>query len=253
MNTIFKKYLTTTIISSLCLIALGLLLIFKARDVMFTLSYVIGAILVALGTVAIIRFLRKAKNQEPTNLEFAYGIISIILGIIVISHPQGIASIVPIILGIAIIINSANKLDYSFQLKSENNKVWKATMIISIISTLCGLILLFNPFAAAEAATVVIGVFIIVYALLDLISAFTVRKSVITITINERELPIKDAEIIEEKEDEEEVEETVEEPEVKEEKEETKKEEPKKEAAKKETKVEKKETKPKKKKEKKNA
>ncbi len=207
MNKIFKKYLTATIISSICLIALGLLLIFKAKDVMFTLSYIVGAILVALGTVAIIRFLRKAKNQEPTNLEFAYGIISIILGIIVISHPQGIASIVPIILGIAIIINSANKLDYSFQLKNEKNSVWKATMIIAIISTLCGLILLFNPFAAAEAATKVIGVFIIIYAILDLISAFTVRKTVVKVSINSKELTVQDADIVEEEEEKEAVQE----------------------------------------------
>ncbi len=205
MNKIFKKYLTTTVISSLCLILLGFLLIFKAKDVMFFLSYVVGAILVALGTVSIIRFLRRAKNQEPTDLEFAYGMISIILGIIVISHPQGIASIVPIILGIAIIINSANKLDYSMQLKAEKNKVWKTTMLIAIISTLCGIVLLFNPFAAAEAATKVIGAFIIIYAILDLVSAFTVRKTIINISANVKELEIQDADVVEEEEETEEV------------------------------------------------
>ena len=204
MNKIFKKYLTSAIISSVILIALGLLLIFRARDVMFMLSYVVGAILVALGTVSIIRFLRKAKNQQKTELEVAYGLISIILGIIVISHPQGIASIVPIILGIAIIINSANKFDYSLQLKAAKISIWKTTMLIAIISTICGIVLLFNPFAAAEAATKVIGVFIIIYAILDIVSALTVRRTVVNASGVIKEIAIQDAEVVEEKEESEE-------------------------------------------------
>ena len=203
MNKIIKKYLTATIISSIILIALGFLLIFKARDVMFTLSYVVGAILVALGTVAIIKFLKKAKNQEPTELEAIYGLISIVLGIVVISHPQAIASIVPIVLGIGIIINSANKFDYSLQLKAAKISVWKRTMLIAIISTLCGIVLLFNPFAAAEAATKVIGIFIIVYALLDIISAFTVRKTVDNVTTTFKQIDVQDADVVEEEVEEE--------------------------------------------------
>ncbi len=218
MNKIFKKYLTATILSSIILMVLGILLIFKSRDVMFMLSYVVGAILVSLGTVAIIRFLRKAKRQEPTELDIAYGMISIILGIIVISHPEGIASIVPIILGIGIIINSANKFDYSLQLKAAKNSIWKTTMVIAIISTLCGIILLFNPFAAAEAATKVIGVFIIIYAILDLISALTVRKTVVNIRSTVKEIQVQDADVVEEEEATEASEEVEEEP--KEEKEE---------------------------------
>ena len=204
MNKIFKKYLTSAIISSVILIALGLLLIFRARDVMFMLSYVVGAILVALGTVSIIRFLRKAKNQQKTELEVAYGLISIILGIIVISHPQGIASIVPIILGIAIIINSANKFDYSLQLKAAKISIWKATMLIAIISTICGIVLLFNPFAAAEAATKVIGIFIIIYAILDIVSALTVRRNVVNVSGVLKEIAVQDADVVEEKEESEE-------------------------------------------------
>jgi len=213
MNKIFKKYLTSAIISSVILIALGLLLIFRARDVMFMLSYVVGAILVALGTVSIIRFLRKARNQQKTELEVAYGLISIILGIIVISHPQGIASIVPIILGIGIIINSANKFDYSLQLKAAKVSIWKTTMLIAIVSTICGIVLLFNPFAAAEAATKVIGVFIIIYAILDLVSAFTVRRTVVNVSSTLKEISVQDADVVEEKEATEEVEEETKEPE----------------------------------------
>jgi len=72
---------------------------------------------------------------------------------------------------------------------------------------------LFNPFAAAEAATKVIGVFIIIYAILDLVSAFTVRRTVVNVSSTLKEISVQDADVVEEKEATEEVEEETKEPE----------------------------------------
>ena len=51
-------------------------------------------------------------------------------------------------------------------------------MIISIISTLCGVLLLFNPFKAVAYFTKVVGIFIIVYSILDMISSYTIKRNV---------------------------------------------------------------------------
>ena len=100
------------------------------------------------------------------------------MGVLVVSTPEAIASIIPIIIGIGIVISSATKLQYSFELKSCNNPQWKATMIVSIISTICGIILLFNPFKGAVVITQVVAIFIIVYGLLDIISTIIIKKNV---------------------------------------------------------------------------
>ena len=72
-------------------------------------------------------------------------------------------------------------------------------MVISIISTICGVILLFNPFKAALGIMKIIGVFIILYAVLDLVSTVAIRSSVIKIQKAVEET-ISDAEIISEEE-----------------------------------------------------
>lgn len=178
MEKLMKKFFRTSIITSIILIALGILLIFQSEATIMTISYLIGGILVALGVMAGIKFFRNTNNENKGDLDLVYGIVSIILGIIVIKNPEAIASIMPIILGISIIISSATKLQYSFELKSNGNSLWKTTMIISIFSTLCGIVLLFNPFKAMAYFTKIVGVFIIIYSILDAISTYTINRNV---------------------------------------------------------------------------
>ncbi|MBO5121507.1 MAG: DUF308 domain-containing protein [Bacilli bacterium] len=178
MEKLMKKFFRSSLITSLFLIALGLLLIFQSDAVIYSISYIIGGILIAIGVLAIIKFIQNTNNEQKAELDIVYGIVSVILGIIVIKNPQAIASIIPAILGISIVISSATKLQYAFELKANGNNLWKTTMVISIISTLCGIVLLFNPFKALSSFTKVVGIFIVIYAVLDMISTFTIKRNV---------------------------------------------------------------------------
>ena len=178
MEKLMKKFFRSSLITSLFLIALGLLLIFQSDAVIYSISYIIGGILIALGVLGIIKFVQGTNKESKTELDIVYGIVSVILGIIVIKNPQAIASIIPTILGISIVINSATKLQYAFELKANGNNLWKSTMVLSIISTLCGIILIFNPFKALTSFTKIVGIFIVIYAVLDMISTFTIKRNV---------------------------------------------------------------------------
>ena len=162
------------------------------------ISYIVGGILVAAGALALVRYVKNAKEPRLNNeLDIMYGIITIIFGLIIIKNYQAVASVIPIVLGIGIIISSAAKLNYAFQLRANKNNLWKTTMIISIISTIFGVILLFNPFKAAMGIMKVIGILIVIYAILDLISTIAIKSSVTKIHKAVEET-IADAEIIEE-------------------------------------------------------
>ena len=178
MEKLMKKFFRSSLITSLFLIALGLLLIFQSDAVIYSISYIIGGILIALGVLGIIKFVQGTNKEQQTELDIVYGIVSVILGIVVIENPQAIASIIPTILGISIVINSATKLQYAFELKANGNNLWKSTMVISIISTLCGIVLIFNPFKALTSFTKIVGIFIVIYAVLDMISTFTIKRNV---------------------------------------------------------------------------
>ena len=58
MEKLMKKFFRSSLIASLFLIALGLLLIFQSDAVIYSISYIIGGILIAIGVLAIIKFIQ---------------------------------------------------------------------------------------------------------------------------------------------------------------------------------------------------
>ncbi len=197
MDKLLKKFFTSSVLTSLTLLLLGLLLIFQSEVTIISISYVIGGILIALGILGILKFIKSVNNQYKEKLNIVYGVVTVILGILVIKNPHAIASILPIVIGIGIIINSATKLQYAFELKAVNNDLWKGTLIVSIISTVFGVILLFNPFKGAVFLTKIIGILISLYSILDIISTVSIGNNVKEIqkTVEEN---ISDAVIVEE-------------------------------------------------------
>ncbi len=200
MDKLMKSFFRSSLITSLFLIALGVLLILQSEATILTIAYVVGGVIIALGVLSGIKFFNNLSSENKSELDLVYGIISVILGIIIIENPTGVASIMPVILGVSIIIGSATKLQYAFELRANNNNLWKTTMILSIISTICGLVLLFNPFKAISYFTKLVGAFIIIYAVLDMVSTFTIKRNVKMFQKSIEE-SITEAEVVEEKEE----------------------------------------------------
>ena len=199
MNNFMSKFFKTSVFSAIGLAILGILLVFESELTIVSISYVIGAILVAIGALAIINYINDMKKNVKNELDIVYGIGMTILGIIVISNPKGVASIIPFILGVLIIINSAAKLQYSLELKKDNNNLWNSTMILSLITLLCGILLVFNPFRGAEFITKVVGIILFIYSITDIISSLRIRKTVKNIQKVLENNTIKEADVIEDK------------------------------------------------------
>ena len=176
MENIMTKLLKSSIWSSIALIILGFLLIFYSEVTILSISYVIGGILIAIGAIALIKYISNINKDIKNEIDIVYGIGTIILGIIVISSPKAIASIIPFVLGVLIVINSTAKIDYSFKLRKNKNNLWISTLIVALVALVCGVLLIFNPFAGAEFITKIIGIILVVYAVLDIISTIRISK-----------------------------------------------------------------------------
>ena len=176
MENIMTKLLKSSIWSSIALVVLGLLLIFYSELTILSISYVIGGILIAIGVIALLKYISNINKDIKNEIDIVYGIGTIILGIIVISNPKAIASIIPFVLGVLIVINSTAKIDYSFKLRKNKNSLWISTLVVALIALVCGVLLIFNPFAGAEFITKIIGAILLIYAILDIISTIRISK-----------------------------------------------------------------------------
>ena len=112
MNSFTKKGFTSSIITSIILAVLGILLIVATEATIISISYIIGGILILLGFFGLVDYIRKIDTETKTSVDLVYGIVTVILGVLIVMNPKAIASIINYVLGIIIVISSAVKLNY---------------------------------------------------------------------------------------------------------------------------------------------
>lgn len=179
-----KKTIWPSLISSGVILVLGLLLFFKSSVTLMGISYIFGGLIIAIGVLAIVRFISNNHSDISNQLNIIYGIICIISGIFFIEKPEIIGSIIPVVMGIGIIISSSLKIQQSFNLKSLNSSYFFWSFVTALLSLICGVVLLFNPFKGAVIITKVIGIFLVMYAILDICNTIVLKKSGVSISIS---------------------------------------------------------------------
>ena len=172
----FKSMYRTSVVFSIMLCLIGIFLLSKPEVTLHAISYVIGILLIVWGIIPIITFITNKEKESYLEFSFICGVFSCLFGIIIMINPNIIGSIIPFLIGTWMIINGIIKLSYSITLNKESNAT--ISIMISIIILICGLLLIFNPFGGAVVLTKLIGVFTIIYSLLDLIECFTLKRTV---------------------------------------------------------------------------
>ena len=168
LSTRVKKMSITSIAFSLLFIVTGIFLLLKPETVINYVCYVLGIILVLWGVVSIIQFFSDKNSTNYLSLNFIFGAFVFIFGIIILIKPSIIASIIPLLLGVWMIINGVTKLSYSLSIKNI------FSIIGAILIVIFGITLVFNPFEGAKGLTQIIGIALIIYSVFDLVESIII-------------------------------------------------------------------------------
>lgn len=173
-----KKTFNLSLLSSIIFVIVGLFLFIKPDTTISIISYVTGGILLFMGLFNIYKYFSSYSNLNLFSFDLSYGVLLFIAGLFLIIDTNIFSKVINIILGIWIIINSVIKFQYALVLKKVNNNDWTYTVLVSLLSFIWGIVLIINPLKSALALTQIIGIFIIVYAVLDIIDNFIIRKNI---------------------------------------------------------------------------
>ena len=143
-----NKMCNTSLIVSMLFIIVGLFIFIKPDTTLSVISYIIGGILLAIGLYSCYKYFSIDNLGNIFNFELVYGVLMIIAGLFLIFKPTALAQVFPVILGIWIIINSVTKFQYALVLKKIKNPDWAYTSLISLLTFIWGIVLLFNPLKA---------------------------------------------------------------------------------------------------------
>jgi len=175
MKNFFNKVMATSIVASIVFIAVGVFLFMNPGKTISIISYLLGGIILLLGAFGLFRFFGEKENKKIYTVDLIYGVLSFVAGLILILNPTSLAIVIQYVVAFWIIMNSSLKIKYAYNFKNFNSKAWIITLVVSLVSLICGIVLIFYPFEGALFVTKMIGIFLIVYSVLDIIDSIIIQ------------------------------------------------------------------------------
>ncbi len=167
----FNKLINISILTSAVLLVIGIFLFIEPDTVIRMISIVLGLLFLVPGISALVDYFKEKNNSSLIT-----GIITILISLILIINTKFVASILPFILGIYFVVNGINRLMYAVELKKQGFVDFSKSLVLALLIIFCGIIFIINPFEGALAITKIIGIFMIIYSLLDITNTVIVKK-----------------------------------------------------------------------------
>jgi uncharacterized membrane protein HdeD (DUF308 family) len=161
MQTFLRKIKANVVVSSLLCAALGVVLLAYPGDSMRVVGIAVGVVLILTGIVKVFDFLVNRDGTLYLQLNLIFGIVLAVVGVWIITQPEKVMSIIPIIIGIIITIHGISKLRQAIELCQDHYEKWWVALLLGILTAGLGILLIFRPFEALETVVQVIGAFLI--------------------------------------------------------------------------------------------
>lgn len=176
MREFFHNMKLSFLLAAVLYIILGLILLIWPGVSATVFCYAFGGILLIYGVVTIVSFFLRDSRQGSFVFELFLGIVAAALGLLFLLRPVIVASVLPVILGLFIVVDGLVNLKRALELRRMLYVRWTVPLVLSAVSAVLGLVIVFQPFLAAEALVMLIGAVLIYEGLSDLWTIFRVSQ-----------------------------------------------------------------------------
>ena len=175
MQESLKKIYRVSIVSAVIFLIFGLFLVFQTENVIKTVSIIMGSLLLIIGIVPIVNYFKNRIHNFFSSAGLLYGVFSTVAGLMILFNTKILATIIPILSGVWMIVNSVNKIQIAMELRDNKVSSWLITFIFAIIILIAGAFLIINPFASAVLLGKTVGIVIVIYTVLDIIDSIIIK------------------------------------------------------------------------------
>lgn len=187
-----------TLLSSIVFFILGMIIFVKPEMVVKVISYVIGGGLILVGVYSTISYIVNDRRLKVVNYnEIMFGITAIILGLLFILLAGAIELLLRIVVGVWVIMSGISRI-YTSMIYPVRDARFYSLIIVGIILIGLGFYIVFY----SNLAISIIGLFMMLYGLIDFISYFVYKNASLEVNkkINSKE-DVKEAEIVKDSEE----------------------------------------------------
>ena len=175
MKDLFKRVTTSILISSIIAFIIGLIMVIIPDISLQTIGITIG-IFAILPDIVVIAIDFAVHNIYIPFYGIMSGILSIIVGILLVAMPGILSTVFGIALGIWIILSSINIISVAIAVRKGVSN-WGLILLFGIIDLIAGIIILFNPFASSLSIIVLGGIVIMVHSVVNIIDMIIIKNN----------------------------------------------------------------------------
>lgn len=150
-------------------LAIALIIFLNPAEAITAIATYLGVLAIIAGLVLVI--LSLIRKESFWQLFFGQGLIFAFIGLLIVSYPRVTASLLIFLVGLFITLLGIIQLSAWLRLR-EIRASRTVSLFTAIISILVGATLLFNPFEGAVLATVIMGIYALIFSLTRFYTAY---------------------------------------------------------------------------------
>ena len=173
---LLKQLKWNLILLAVIFIALGIVLILWPGATMKTICYLLAAMHLAIGVVSLINYLRKDISGIIYRYDLVVGLCAILGGILVIVKVDKLTDLIPAVLGFLVTMSGIMKMQNSVDMLRLGHGTWHVAFAMAIVNIVAGIVLLMNPFEAAQILIMCLGIALVYSGITDLYVTISISR-----------------------------------------------------------------------------
>ena len=160
-------------------IMVGILLLIDPVGFTSGIIVVFGIVLAVIGAISLFRYFREDAETASQESGLAKGIIFAIFGLFCAFKSEWFMvtfRLLTVLYGILTLVSGVSKVQWAVDMLRAKQKYWFVEVISAVLTIICAILILTNPFTSTAFLWTFIGVSMIVEAVVDVIAFFLGRK-----------------------------------------------------------------------------
>lgn len=174
MKELFQKLRIAAYVSAVLTIALGGILIAWPMEVTGLICRVLGVLLVVMGAVYIFGYIMEGKGI----LTVTGGLLFLLLGVWIFITPGSIATLVPIVIGVVLIVHSLRDFQMAAEAKRNGSSRWMMLFLLALLNCVFGVVCICDSFGVISVAVRMLGIALVYDGISNIIIIFHTVQAV---------------------------------------------------------------------------
>ncbi len=164
------------LIGGLLFVVLGIVFIVNPIDALLSVAFYIGLIALVTGIISL-SFALFNSSADGRTWRLCEGIIDVLFGLIMMTHPAFLVALIPIIIGIWVFVRGLTCLIDAFSWRRSHSQNWGSYAIIGVLLMIFGFLMIIHSYIALIPIAYLIAMIFLFVGLASLTVAYSIHRA----------------------------------------------------------------------------